>query len=554
MILLERGMFVKRNPLRHNAGFFMIPEQKRPSWFKSRGYLHLTPKINVYKRAEEIFSKVRNKKFVARHAFFPLIHSVIKERKFKKHPDEPGKRVHSYHDKKKDVHVKTAKNRPLHYATHIDSMIFGYYGEILLELYEKKLAEHEGLSECIIAYRKILDPSNTKETGKSTIHFANEAFNEIKNRSEDECVVLMFDIKSFFSEIDHQLLKKAWCDLLKTERLEKDHFNVFNAATNFSYILLNDLRISKNKNGRRNGFDEKKLAYIRRTTGKEAFFESEKDFRDAIKYKEITVFKHPFIKNNRPVGIPQGLPISAMLANLYLLDFDIKILDIIVKDQNCYYRRYSDDILIICKAENYQQIERLVLELIEESKLEISTNKTEVFLFKNMQISPKINRLTSIQILKDKKGNESVCRIGEKPLTYLGFEFHGYKTQIKSANQAKFYRRMIYAVKRRAKRVLSRANSNIEQSGGIFKGQIKRLYTHCNLDKTKFFTTRKYLARNVMGEFSYRIKRDKLNHKSNYFSYTRRAAEILKEPRITDVVVKKYKTIFHQALNRHFKK
>src|SRR5258708_3664153 len=181
----------------------MIPPfSERPAWLKSRGYLHITPKINVYKRYEEIYTKVHDETFVANHGFFPLIHSVIKDRKFKKLPDGNG-RAHSY--KKGAEHKKTAKLRPLHYATHIDAMIYGCYAEKLLILYEAELSRHSGLSESVIAYRKIevdVGEENDKvkdgdPPGKSTIHFAHEAFQEIKSRAVDGCVVLMFDIKSF---------------------------------------------------------------------------------------------------------------------------------------------------------------------------------------------------------------------------------------------------------------------------------------------------------------------------------------------------------------------
>ncbi|PPJ40277.1 hypothetical protein C0063_20550, partial [Pseudoxanthomonas sp. KAs_5_3] len=68
------------------------------------------------------------------------------------------------------------------------------------------------------------------------------------------------------------------------------------------------------------------------------------------------------------------------------------------------------------------------------------------------------------------------CSLG-RPLTYLGFEFYGYKTLIKSANLARFYRRIIYAVKRKALRA-SRIQSKEGGPFVIFKGQLKRLYRH----------------------------------------------------------------------------
>ncbi|WP_431216293.1 hypothetical protein ACQ86N_17665 [Puia sp. P3] len=200
-----------KNPLRRVARLFLDvkPLEQKPSWLKSRGYLHITPKIDLRTRSSEVISKVQNEDFVAKHAFFPLIHSVIKERKYKKLPGKTKARAHSIFSEGK---IKSsAKLRPLHYATHIDSMIFGYYAQLISDLYEMELSKFPGLSDCITAYRKIKIeiPGREKPVGKSTIHFAKDAFDEIKRRASEGCVVLMFDIKSFFSEINHEKLKKT---------------------------------------------------------------------------------------------------------------------------------------------------------------------------------------------------------------------------------------------------------------------------------------------------------------------------------------------------------
>ena len=52
------------------------------------------------------------------------------------------------------------------------------------------------------------------------------------------------------------------------------------------------------------------------------------------------------VKNPNSYGIPQGSPISALLANVYMLDIDKKIYEI-VTGHNGMYMRYSDDFIII---------------------------------------------------------------------------------------------------------------------------------------------------------------------------------------------------------------
>lgn len=522
----------------------------RPAWLKGRGYLHITPKIDILKRYKEVFIKMHDEAFVARHGFFPLIHSIIKERKYKKLPYDKSIRAHSYLHKGK--YETSSKLRPLHYSTHMDAMIFGYYADILLTLYEQELEKIDGLSQCITAYRKILieEGEDEDETGKSTMHFAHEAFEEIKKRSNDSCIVLMFDIKSFFSELNHEKLKQAWCKLLRVERLSDAHFNVFKAATDFRYILRDDLRKTQKTNGRRSGFDEERLAKIRKTTGTEAFFESVVDFRNAIKNKKLRVYKHPFVKNKIPVGIPQGLPISAVLANLYLLEFDNEILDKVVNNMGAFYRRYSDDILIVCSLDQASEIEKIVKSAIEGRDLIISDAKTEKYLFKNFQVSPNKNRITSILL------SENSSFIG-KPLTYLGFEFYGDKTLIKSANLAKFYRRLIYSVKRKSLRAVKVSNG---MPLVIFRRQLIKRYSAIDLDKKrkdadkqKKSTVRiKSLVKNTNGSYSYKIEEKRRKFNSNYFSYVNKAVEIMRQPEI-EKQLRNHKRILNQAIFRHLR-
>lgn len=523
--------------------------KERPDWLKGRGYLHITPKIDMGKRAYEFFSKVSNPKFVATHAFFPLIHSVIRERKYKKHPENSSNRAHSHFYKGK--YKSSAKIRPLHYATHIDALIFGYYADTLTQLYEANLQQHPGLNNCVIAYRSIPVDETKNAKGKSTINFAYETFKAIAQRSEEEYMVLMFDIKSFFSELDHKLLKTAWCDLLRVSVLPKDHYNVFKATTKFRYILKDDLRLKTNNGRRKSGFDERKLAHIRKVHGKECFFESLEDFRDAIATKQIKVYKKPFVKKDlitglkTPVGIPQGLPISAILANLYLYKFDIAVLQKVVHGMGGFYRRYSDDILIVCKKDQSTEIEHFIKGEIGKSKVDISDEKTEKYLFRNHRIGANGDKTASFKIMKDGS-------IIAKPLTYLGFEFNGENILIKSANLAKFYRRMIYATKRKAIMAVKIAET-LGTEPVIYKGRLKRLYGELKLGTVKQFNKSKKLVRHPDGFYRYSSRKSLPKKTSNYFSYVRRASKIMNKSGIS-AQLRKHRTIFNIAIGKQLER
>lgn len=59
-------------------------------------------------------------------------------------------------------------------------------------------------------------------------------------------------------------------------------------------------------------------------------------------------------------GIPQGTTISDVIANMYMIDFDILMKKFATK-YGGYYKRYSDDILYICKLENQEKAMRFIL-------------------------------------------------------------------------------------------------------------------------------------------------------------------------------------------------
>ena len=531
-------------------------ENQIPAWMKTKGYLHISQSLQISTRWKIYKTKIENPDFISKYAFYPLLHSIIRERKYKKVDKEKhfnkADRCHNF--KKRDGSFeKIAKNRPLHYASHFDALIYGYYASILNELYDKELKKDLDLEASVNAYRKI--PIDETGKGKSTIHFAKEVFDEIKERSltDSEVGVLTFDIQSFFSSLDHNLLEKKWANLIGEEELPRHHKNVFKSCTDFRYILKDDLRITTNKNGKRSGFDEKKLAQIRREKGFKCFFESNEEFRKNIKSGNLRVYKNPFFQPRGDikvqVGIPQGLPISAVLANLYLLDFDKKIVEYLVRNRNGFYRRYSDDIIVVCKNENIEEIKKYIEDLILESNLEISKSKTERFVFRQHifnNLGDK--RLTSIKII-DKE--EKIA----SPLIYLGFEFRGYSVCIKSTNLAKFYRRLISIVKRRARRVKNNKNPHIPKA--IFKNQIKKLYKKPlreldgeNNDVKQSFRNKTYLVENHKGEFSTIVKPSNYQNKSNYFSYLKRCKKIFGD----DIFIRQLRKkdhILNSAITKH---
>lgn len=503
-------------------------------WLKKRGYYHLTPKLDVIGKQKEYLSKITNPKFVSKHGFFPLLHAVIKERRYKEFGLD-GERAHV-----DPVKGPTAKNRPLHFATHIDSLIFGYYAQKLQLQYENVLQKDPHLSEAITAYRKIYNPDDP-ERGKSTIHFAHEVFSEIKKQTllKGSCTVLKFDLEKFFSSIDHQYLKIAWAKIIGKKSLPLDHYKVYRAATNFSYILKDDLRKDKRKTGIRNGFDERKLSQIRKH-GVESYFGSHEEFRKAVKEGVVKIYKNPFRSKvgKKNVGIPQGLPISSVLANLYLLEFDKKIILEIVNQLGGYYRRYSDDIIIVTDCQHESKVEDLVMNLISKYSIKISEDKTEIFHF----LRKEYGKIACF--LKSKKGVFS----NNHPLNYLGFDFYGDKTLIAAKNLSKFYRRMKISIKKKTKVSAKLELDEISKKPAVFFRQLYRIYSNSDLERYQVRTRRISLTKNRFGEYIYKSKVIPKPMKGNYFSYIKRASKIMGEPAIAKQL-RNHRKVFNSTLN-----
>lgn len=494
---------------------------KKNHWYQPKGYLHVTPRLNWGIDKKRVTAIVSNPKLVARHAFFPLLHKKIFQRRYKVIGEDPitGKSVRRHSIKKANGEMKLSKKvRPIHYATHIDYQIYSYYSkEILQPRYEAILEKDPDLNKAIIAYRRI--PIGEGKGNKGNIHFAKEVFDEIKNRGN--CVAMAYDIESFFSSLDHRKLKLAWAYVLGRKSLPADHFNLYKSITRFSYIDIDQFRIDKKT---RKGYNERRLAEIRKK-GIHSFFESVEEFRQAIRDGEIRIQKNQFLnkETKKLQGIPQGLAISALMANIYLLDFDRAIVQKVVKEWGGVYRRYSDDIVIIVPPEKSDEVDTLVIESIKKAGVVISEEKTEVCRFEK------------------NPGGWLDCygRIGTRPeredmpFCYLGFEFDGKKVLIKAKNLSKFYRRMKEEVKRKAKQIKRIQETSIEENPTVYRRKLYRAYTMKGARKKMIDVQRSQLGYNhIRDEYQYFQVPGKRKYWGNTLGYAKRAAEIMGEPSI----------------------
>jgi len=453
-----------------------MKKNKREPWLKPRGYIHFTSKFDLkdIKQVKFITSYASNPISVAKHPFSPLIHRPIIARRYKVTSiDSLGKkkRAHSFIDPETGKRRSNAKIRHIYYSTHLDAFIYSYYCQkVLTPLYELRLSETPGLSNCVSAYRKI-PISSESEKNKNNIYFAKDVFDFIKTYGD--CVALTFDVSAFFDSLNQKYLKKQWCNLLNTKSLPDDHHHIYKSLTRISYV---EFYTVLKEFGIKSQYWFKNKKHVR-------FCKDADEFRRRIRNRGY-LKTHPYRVKNMPneyIGIPQGTPISAFLSNLYLLEFD-KLIHTKVEVKGGLYRRYSDDIVVVCKPENVQEIKDYVLDIIK-NKFYLKINKDKV---------------DKSEFTATEKG--VTC---DKPLRYLGFEFDGKRTLIKPASLSKFYRNMKRAVVAQANKA---KKGKYPSTSRMYKFELYKQYSHLG-SKTK-------------------------GRKRNFYAYAKDASEIMQEKAI----------------------
>jgi hypothetical protein len=394
--------------------------EKENKLLKSRRrYLHFDRRVNP----SRIIHLICNPTFIIQRSFWPFIESTITFPRYKKDIESGLRKI-------------DLKSRKICYASHCDSAIYSYYNFVLGDKFEHKILQND-LTKNILAYRRL--------GKKCNIHFASEVFERIKEY--DEVVALTFDIEKFFDSLDHKILFENWKAILNCDYLPEDHFAIFKSLTKFASVKRDDLNklfnfknILKNKSGR---------------------LCSSKDFRDKVRKQGF------IIKNTTEKGIPQGSPMSGLLSNIYMFEFD-KIIQSKMKTINGAYRRYSDDLIILCPINFVSEIERFIVESIKSiTKLEINPSKTTKTFFKK-------NEYGVFQCLSENGSSTH--------LQYLGFDFNGNSILVRSSSLSRYYRKMA----RRVKKVTIQKRLSKSDKTKVFKKKLFSLYSH--LGKRNFIS------------------------------------------------------------------
>lgn len=153
-------------------------------------------------------------------------------------------------------------------------------------------------------------------------------------------------------------------------------------------------------------------------------------------------------------GIPQGSPISALLSNIYMLDFD-QLLHAEINARGGHYMRYCDDVLCIVPTSKAADLHAMVEALVNRFGLAINHHKTE-----------KIDFQLRTGILT-----------ANRPLQYLGFNFDGTRKLIRSAAFAKFSDKMRRGVSL-ARQTTKKHNKYRHTPEEIWRKQLYERYSH----------------------------------------------------------------------------
>ena len=271
-------------------------------------------------------------------------------------------------------------------------------------LYNERVRK-DGTSAAAVAYRTDLHENN--------IHFSKRAFDFIKANAP--VYVMIGDFTGFFDNLNHVYLKQQWCSLLGVERLPADHFAVFKNITSYSTMELTDLLrlngLEDTKSGR------KKLNEMLRVLTPEQ-----------LKKNRSLIQRH-----EEPYGIPQGSPISGILANMYMLEIDKQINDV-VRELDGMYIRYSDDFMVVLPDKSdvdaAKELNRIADMVKQAPNLTLEPDKTQYFHIEN-------GAVTNCGKAFHEKADTS-----SRTINFLGFSFDGQKIRIRSKTVSKYYYRM----------------------------------------------------------------------------------------------------------------
>ena len=334
------------------------------------------------------------------------------------------------------------KSRPISYACHKDSLLFKFYREKLYPIYESRL-QQDGISESVVAYRRI--PKANGNGNKSNIEIANDAFEKISELAT--CCTVAMDISDYFGSIDHSQLFNEVKEILSLDKLPNDWRKLLKNLTKFRFIELDEalLYLGYAERGRKG-----RLRYTRRPRRIPKRLCTLEQYRGMVE-ADLIEAERDDAGNYKTCGIPQGTPISDILANLYLRKIDILLRDYALKKGGFYFR-YSDDLMLIFPGDGRaaRNAETYVKRSLSEydKGLKVNRKKTEIAVFKDGVASYTLHNV---------KGSKRRVRNNSTPgASYLGFKFDGKYVYLRNSTVTNLRRKVNFRSRKHARTYFKR--------------------------------------------------------------------------------------------------
>ena len=396
---------------------------------QARAYAHFGSRGSM--QSEWIWNYITDPKKIKKHNFYPFI-------SYEKDYTRYNGQAENLQDRKRE------KYRELCYSTHLDRCIYQYYGFLLNERYNQRVLK-DNINNAVIAYRNNLHKNN--------IHFAKEAIDFI--RKEQECYIIIGDFKNFFGSLDHVYLKRQLCSLMDVDVLPGDVYAIYRNITRYAICRIEDILEFL---GREDNHKERKaLGHRDKLMSAGEFKQFKKmSFANRRKGRQETAEHKAVEKNVCHQGIPQGSAISAVFANIYMLEFDKKIFEFVQSFQGLYMR-YSDDFIIVLPKTDdavfREQYLTIQAEIEKIPSLVLESKKTQIYQYAGHNIS----NCNEVFL------HDGVA--GKDAMDYLGFTFDGRQVTLRGKTVSKYY----YRMRRKAKGV----RYWVQKTGRV---QAKKLY------------------------------------------------------------------------------
>lgn len=410
--------------------------------YKQKGYLHFDHRFWFPKRSPEIQKIVSSSAEFSKWFFYPFLLRTTKTHRFR-YDAEAGKPRRS------------TKERPICFAAHKDALLYGFSSFCLTKEYEAYIRKH-GFADAVLAYRTDLN-------GNCNIQFAKEVFDYIRNQGE--CTAIALDISSFFDTLNHETLKSKWLKVIDEQRLPEEDYKLFRTLTRFAHLEFDDLLAHLNIDLKKN--KPRSLLEFVPERSHSYFFK--------------TLRMAGAMRINENAGIPQGSPMSAVLSSIYMIDFDQYMYQL-SRQMGFLYKRYCDDILLVCPDELADEVKTKAKEQITLHRLKVQDKKEEEIWFR-YDSNGKLRALNGKRL----RSNPGRLRPDRehyfyRPLQYLGFEFNGQAALIRNSSLCRFYKKM----KRRLTKSTKMAYSRNAVGEKVFTQTTLRRYTH--LGRRNFLT------------------------------------------------------------------